>query len=281
MPAVPTFPSACDKWPALRDILTGLNSVVVAVSGGVDSLLLATLANRCLPGRALMAHTVSPAVPPACTARVKEQAALQGWTLRLVETGEFLDERYLQNPFDRCYFCKSHLYERLSALAHDAADASGAVPVVVSGANTDDLGEHRPGLVAASEHAVRHPFVEAHVAKADIRAMARELGLSFADIAASPCLASRIYTGTRVTPEILDAISFAEEFLKRRLNVDVVRCRVRGADMLVEMRGGERNALTAAVLAELDQALHTRFPLAPPVSPDPEPYRPGRAFKEL
>jgi len=278
MPALPQFPSS-GKWPALRGILTDLGSVVVAVSGGVDSLLLATLAHRTLPGQALMAHTITAAVPEACTLRVKEQAALQSWRLELVTTGELSDERYLHNPFDRCYFCKTHLYERLNTLAHDAGRESGAVPVVVSGANTDDLGEHRPGLTAAREHGVRHPFVEARIAKADIRAMARELGLSFADIPASPCLASRVYTGTRVTPEILGAVGFAEEYLKRHLNISVVRCRVRRTAMLVELPDNERRRLAAPVLTELGRTLRARFPSLQTVSLDPEPYRPGRAFR--
>jgi len=282
MPALPQFPSS-EKWPALREILTGLRGVVVAVSGGVDSLLLATLAHRTLPGRALMAHTTGPAVPAACTERVRQEAARQGWRLTMVATGELLDERYLANPFDRCYFCKTHLYARLASLAADIAGELGVLPVVVSGANADDLGEHRPGLVAASELAVRHPFVEAGVAKADIRAMARELGLSFADIPASPCLASRIYTGTRVTPEILGAISFAEEFLKERLHIDVVRCRVRETDMLlgmlVEAPEPARRLVTPAILAELGPPLCARFPSIQTVDLDPEPYRPGRAFR--
>ena len=277
MPAAP-FPTS-DKWPALHEILTGLGNVVVAVSGGVDSLLLATLAHRTLPGRALMAHTATAAVPEACTERVKEQAALQGWRLTLLETDEMSDERYLRNPFDRCYFCKTHLYERLTALAHDAANESGVLPVVVSGANTDDLGEHRPGLTAATEHKARHPFVEARIAKADIRAMARELGLSFADIPASPCLASRIYTGTRVTPEILGAISFAEEFLKQRLKISIVRCRMRETSMLVEMLEKENHLAATAVLADLGSRLRVRFPSVETIGLDPRPYSPGRAFR--
>lgn len=274
MPATLSHP----KWPALLDSLRGMGAVTVAVSGGVDSLLLATLAHRSLPGRTLMAHAVSPAVPPECTARVRTEAQAQGWRLTLVDSGEFSDERYLQNPSDRCYFCKQHLYGCLGMLSRELSDWFRTTPVIVSGTNTNDLGEHRPGLDAAREHGARHPFVEAGISKGDIRAMAGELGLWFAQIPASPCLASRIYTGTRVTPEILAAVSFAETFLRDRLNVQVVRCRIRDRDMLVEMQEKQRLLADAQTLAELDRQLKAQFPAVGGVALDPEGYRPGRAF---
>lgn len=267
------------KWPPLRDVLTGMRAVTVAVSGGVDSLLLSTLAHGTLPGRTLMAHAVSPAVPPECTAQVRAEAMAQGWRLTLVESGEFSDERYLQNPFDRCYFCKTHLYGRLAVLSQGLAGWFGCSPVIISGANTDDLGEHRPGLDAAREHGVRHPFVEAKVAKSDIRAMAGELGLWFAQLPASPCLASRVYTGTRVTPEILAAVSFAERFLKDRLKIQVIRCRVREGSMLVELLENQRKLADSQVMTELEENLKARFPVVAGVAMDPEGYRSGRAFR--
>lgn len=275
MPQLPSHP----KWPALHGVLSSMRGVAVAVSGGVDSMLLATLAHRALPGRAVMVHAVSPAVPAACTDRVNAHAASQGWSLKTVESGEFTDERYLANPFDRCYFCKSNLYALLGSLALELEAAWGFPPAMASGTNTDDLGEHRPGLDAARESGVRHPFVEAGVAKEDIRAMASELSLDFAFIPASPCLASRVYTGTRVTPDVLAAVAFAEEELKRRLNVSVLRCRVRGRDMLVEMLEAERALAGPEALSSLDRVLRERFSSIDSVSLDPHAYRPGRAFK--
>lgn len=274
MPATLKHP----KWPALLDVLRGMKAVTVAVSGGVDSLLLATLAHRTLPGTTLMAHAVSPAVPPECTARVRAEAQAQGWRLTLVDSGEFSDERYLQNPFDRCYFCKTHLYGRLGALSRELSGWFGTTPVMVSGTNTADLEGHRPGLEAAIEHGVRHPFVEVQASRGDIRAMAGELGLWFAQIPASPCLSSRISTGTRLTPEILAAVNFAETFLRDRLDVQVLRCRVRDRAMLVEMLENERPLADARALAELDHHLKLQFPAVAGVALDPEGYRSGKAF---
>jgi len=274
MPATLKHP----KWPALLDSLRSMGAVTVAVSGSVDSLLLATLAHRTLPGRTLMAHAVSPAVPPECTARVRTEAQAQGWRLTLVDSGEFSDERYLQNPSDRCYFCKQHLYRCLGMLSRELSDWFKTTPVIISATDTNHLVGQRPGLEAAREHGVRHPFVEAGISKGDIRAIAGELGLWFAQIPASPCLASRIDTGTRVTPEVLAAVNFAETFLRDRLNVQMVRCRIRNRDMLVEMQEKQRPLADAQTLAELALQLRAQFPAVGGVALDQEGAVSGRAF---
>ena len=142
--------------------------LAVAVSGGVDSVTLATFAHRAAGSRAEAFHAVSPAVPEEATERVKRFAANQGWRLRIVDAREFADESYLANPIDRCFFCKTNLYGCIAR--HSDAQ-------ILSGANLDDLREYRPGLEAAKLHSVRHPYLEAGIDKKVVRSLARDLGL--------------------------------------------------------------------------------------------------------
>ena len=153
-----------DATAELHRVLDGIGRVSVAVSGGVDSMTLAVAAGRRLGARAGMLHAVSPAVPPEATARVRAYAEREGWSLAVLDAGEFADPDYLKNPANRCYFCKTNLYGAMAA-------RSGAT--LASGTNLDDLGDYRPGLQAASEHGVRHPYVEAGMDKAAVRALAR------------------------------------------------------------------------------------------------------------
>lgn len=268
------------KYGRLTTLLEQMGGCVVACSGGVDSMLLATIANRALPGRCLVVHAMSAAVPVEDSARVRAFAASRGWQLRIVNTGEFDDENYLSNPINRCYYCKSHLYESLVPLAKIVNNGDRGA-IVLSGANLDDLAEYRPGLEAASQHGIRHPFIESSLAKSDIRSLCRTLNLPFAEIPASPCLASRIYTGTRVTPQRLAAVHFAEQFLKQALGVQVIRCRLKADNMLVEIRPEDRWRISQPVLVDLRRDLRDRYPFILSVEADPEPYQPGRAFTEV
>jgi pyridinium-3,5-biscarboxylic acid mononucleotide sulfurtransferase len=136
--------------------------LAVAVSGGVDSVTLATFAHRATGSRAEVFHAVSPAVPEEATGRVKRLAADQGWRLRIVDAQEFADESYLANPVDRCFFCKTNLYGCIAR----QSDAQ-----ILSGANLDDLGEYRPGLNAAKLHSVRHPYLEAKIEKVVVQTL--------------------------------------------------------------------------------------------------------------
>lgn len=259
-------------------VLADLPTRLVACSGGVDSMLLATLAHRAAPSRTVVVHDVTPAVPAAATARVLDHGRAEGWYLELVRSAEFDDERYLANPQDRCYHCKSHLYTALDDLAARAG-LTGAT--VLSGANTDDLGEYRPGLRAAAEHGVRHPYVEAGVGKDGIREIARSLGLSFAELPASPCLASRLYTGTRVTPGRLRAVEVGEELARRITGIDVLRCRLRGDEVLVEVGAEDRSLVDADVLGAVVAAMRRVEPSLAGAVLDERPYRPGRALLPL
>ncbi len=265
--------TSSDVDARLRRVLDGLPSRVVACSGGVDSLLLAHRAHEHDTGATVVAHAVTPAVPPRATARVVAAATTHGWDLRLVTSGEFDDERYLSNPADRCYFCKSNLYDVLGDLATTAAGAT-----VLSGANLDDLGEYRPGLTAAAEHDVRHPWVEAGVHKGELRDLAASLGLDWADLPASPCLASRLYTGTRVTPRRLRAVDVGEELVRSTTGIDVVRCRLRDDEVRVEVRDAQRHLVTTDLLAAVQRAMTGIEPTITAVTLDEDPYAPGRSF---
>lgn len=267
------------KTPDIASVLTGYGSCVVAASGGVDSLLLAVVAHRALGAGAVIAHAAGPAVPAGDTARLHQAARLEGFAVRRVDAGEMRDPRYLENPVDRCYHCKTGLYRTLSALARETGAA-----VLASGTNLDDLSDYRPGLVAAKDFGVRHPFVEAGMDKAAIRAMARALGLFFADVPASPCLGSRIHTGTPITRERLAAVAFAEDALRERLGLGLVRCRIHGDAARIEVdpallapEAGRRREIAAAV-AEIGREFRKRFPGIATIGLDPRGYARGRAF---
>ncbi len=262
----------------LVSLLTDIGPCILACSGGLDSLLLATIAHRTPGSDCLIVHAVSPAVPIADTERVKHVGATEGWAIQTVEAGEFTDEQYLSNPVNRCYFCKSHLFSALVPLAKALKVGDTGHAAILSGANTDDLGEYRPGLDAAEEQGIRHPFIELDLSKNDVRELAALLELPFARLPASPCLSSRIYTGTRVTVERLAAIQFAEGWIKETTGLAVVRARLHEDQMLLELNADDRIMLTATIVENLHQAMQHQYQFITAVQLDPEPYRPGRAF---
>lgn len=230
--------AALDRYPLLT----------VAVSGGVDSMTLAAVAHRHRPGAVTMVHAVSPAVPAAATERVRARAACDGWALTVTGAGEFEDARYRANPVDRCYFCKSNLYDRIRGLIPDLG-------VIASGANLDDLDDYRPGLRAAAERDVVHPFIEAGIAKAEVRRLARRHGLDeVAELPAQPCLSSRVETGIAISTDDLAFVERAEAALAAALPPGaVLRCRVTHGGIVVELADpddGGAEALVASLCAE-------------------------------
>lgn len=256
---------------ALHAVLDGIGELAVAVSGGVDSMTLAVAAGRRLGGRAEAVHAVSPAVPPEATARVEAYARREGWRLTVIDAGEFADPDYLRNPANRCFFCKTNLYGTIRART---------TATIASGTNLDDLGDWRPGLEAAERYRVRHPYVEAGIDKATVRALARALGLAdLAELPAAPCLSSRLETGIRVTPERLRLIHAVERLIAGELAPRTVRCRLfrtgvaiqLDPDGLARIAGPGGHGLREAV----EQLLNEHGETAPVRY---EPYRMGSAF---
>jgi uncharacterized protein len=215
------------KRDRLRDILTGMDSILVAYSGGVDSAFLACAATEARPEHVLCVTADSPSYPRRhrdLAVRVATEFHLRH---EFIQTAEMDNPAYRANEANRCYHCKHELYTHLSAVARERGFA-----VVADGSNADDRGDYRPGRQAAREFGVRSPLDEADLTKDEIRALSREMGLSTADEPASACLSSRIPYASEVTAEKLRMIEQAEDVL-RRLGFRI--CRVRHHDTLARL----------------------------------------------
>ena len=254
---------------SLHAAVDGLGPVAVAVSGGVDSMTLATVVCAQLGAGATMVHAVSPAVPLVATRRVRSHADQYGWSLLLMDAGEFADPSYLSNPANRCFFCKSNLY---------GAMARRTGRKLLSGTNLDDLSDWRPGLKAAANHDVAHPFVEAGIDKSMIRAIARHLGLDdLAELPAAPCLSSRVETGIAIEAETLIAIDRVETALRSRLTPATARCRVRKTGVVVELDDETLAGLEVGVRNDVSTCVQEAFADKSVVA-SIAPYTRGGAF---
>src|SRR5574339_981742 len=194
-----------ERLALLRAHLASFPRVVVAYSGGVDSSLLLAVAHEQLGERSLAVIGVSDSYATHELELALEQCRRIGARVETVTTGELADPVFASNPTDRCYHCKAELYRQLAAVA---AREGGAV--VMDGTIADDLSDWRPGRRAADEHDVRSPLADLGFRKSDVRAAADSLGLTSAAKPASPCLASRIPYGTRITRENLSQVERAE-----------------------------------------------------------------------
>jgi uncharacterized protein len=199
--------------PALEELeahLASLGRVMLGFSGGVDSALLAVVATRALgPSRFQAVIGRSPSYPAEQYQTAVSLATQYDVPLLEIDTHEMEDSRYVANPVNRCYFCKTELWSCLQRLAGDRG-----FDTIIDGTNVDDLGEHRPGLKAADEFSVRSPLAEMRWTKQMIRQAAQKLGLPVWDAPAGPCLSSRIRYGLAVTPERLSQVEQGETFLR-------------------------------------------------------------------
>ncbi len=218
------------KRARLEEILRKLGRVLIAYSGGVDSAVLLAESHRVLGDRACGVIAQSPSLPAAELEAALLLAREGGFPARVIQTDEMNREAYRANRPDRCYHCKTELFEKLESLAREESwDA------IAYGAVTDDVGDVRPGMTAAERHRVCAPLLEAGLSKVEIRMLARRLGLKVWDKPQSACLASRIPHGSEVTPEKLRQVELGEAALRERLGLRVVRLRHEGKKARIEV----------------------------------------------
>lgn len=267
-------PELAVKRAKLEAILAEMGSVLVAYSGGVDSACLALFAHRVLGARALAVTAASESLSAEQRELALQVARRFGFRHLVLRTHELANPLYVRNHADRCYHCKSELFQELVPLAAAQGCAHVAYGLIV-----DDLADFRPGQRAAAERGVRAPLAEAGLTKQDVRALSRELALPTAELPASPCLASRLPYGTAVTDEALRRVERAEAGL-HRLGFRELRVRHLGERARVELAPDELRRLDEAGVREAVTAAVRDAGYAE-VLIDPEGYRRGRLNEAL
>jgi len=214
----------------LEQILSAkTDDLYIALSGGIDSITLMRVASEVRSAPTVAVHAVSAAVPAEATARCRDLSAQHNWQLIELDAGEFNDNRYVENPVNRCYYCKSSLFDSIVAQI-------GADYCIATGTNADDLGDYRPGLNAAAERNIWQPYVEAGVDKKSIREIALQYGLGeLSQLPAQPCLSSRIETGISINVDDLKFVHQMEKALGEHLGAGDIRCRIVSDGVVVQV----------------------------------------------
>jgi uncharacterized protein len=227
------------KRELILEKLRARGSIVIAFSGGVDSSLLAVLAKAALGAKSRCVLLDSPVVPRQAIAEAREIARRHGLPFEIIPVRILADEQFRANPSERCYWCKKN---SAAVLAKRATELGFAC--IADGMNVSDTGEHRPGLRASTEEGIVHPFIEAGITKADIRAIAREMNLEFSDKPSAACLSSRIPYGDEITVDKLHMVEEAEAFL-HGAGFSQVRVRMHKKIARIELPEAEMQKLLA------------------------------------
>jgi uncharacterized protein len=218
-----------DKMHSIIEALKERGSAIIAFSGGVDSSVLAALANRALGKRVLAVTADAPTLAPGELDNAKKVAREIGIKHIVIFYDELYEPGFAKNPVDRCYYCKKGLIRELKKIAEQHG-----INTIIEGTNFSDMKTHRPGHRAVTEEGIYNPYIEFGVTKEEIRGMARELKLSVAEKPSMACLSSRFPYGQAITHKALKRVGDAEEYL-RKMGFKVVRVRDHGGIARIEI----------------------------------------------